>query len=518
MKPLVPYSDALLIDRRVKETYRLSDDMLMEAAAIGMASILESDACLRRSLYSFSLPALAVCGSGNNGGDALAILRRLSFNGMRNLVAIAPRSPGETTARRLTEATLSGVRMLSAEDSRAAEAVKEAGIVLDGATGVGFKGTMRPELARLIDLCYQAIGPVVAIDVPSGIGGLIDTRSDQQRPVKAAVSLSINPLKAELFYQGYRRYAGRILPITGVFPVTAGNNSKLSLLEADDLYSFLPGLDPDSHKGDRGALAMFAGCPESTGAAVLCARGASAAGAGSVTLLVQKEIQAILSGILVSQMVRPATNPGTRRFDAVVAGPGWGIDNENGSKLDELWEAALPLVLDADALRLLATRRRPLRCSPLMLTPHPGEFAALAAIACGADPQDSMAFTEAARVAAMRASFDTATIVVETARHFGAVVILKGSVSWIGDPDGRLAVWDGRDPGLASAGSGDVLAGLAGGFLARGASSWDAAIAAVMTHALAARSAAIQGFYEAGDLIAPAAALARERSLHGNKG
>jgi len=122
----------------------------------------------------------------------------------------------------------------------------------------------------------------------------------------------------------------------------------MSLLDDSDIADALPGLDPDCHKGDRGALGVFAGAPGSTGAAVLCARAASAAGAGSVTLLVRDALAPVLSSILVSQMVRPASDPGTRRFAAVVAGPGWGVDDANARALDGLWEAATPLALDAD--------------------------------------------------------------------------------------------------------------------------------------------------------------------------
>ena len=130
-----------------------------------------------------------------------------------------------------------------------------------------------------------------------------------------------------------------------------------------------------------------------------------------------------------------------------------------------------------------------------------------------ADPADPIALGRAAR----RMRYDTASILTEVAARFGAVVILKGSVTWVGDPDGRLAVWDGREPTLATAGSGDVLAGLAGGFLARGSGAWDAAIAAVLTHGLAGRASAAKGFYEAEALLTEAARLSYRRDIDGNQ-
>ncbi len=197
-----------------------------------------------------------------------------------------------------------------------------------------------------------------------------------------------------------------------------------------------------------------------------------------------------------------------------MAGPGWGTDDANVRTLDELWDAALPLVLDADALRLLAARPKGTRCSPLILTPHPGEFAPLAALASGGNPADQEALEKASR----RIRYDTASILTEVAVRFDAVVILKGSVTWTGHPDGRIAVWDGREPTLATAGSGDVLAGLVGGFLARGSSTWDAAIAAVLTHGIAGKTCAAKGFYEAEALLGEAALLSYRRNAYGNQG
>ena len=512
MRPLVGFSEASRIDTETKARYGLSDDMLMEASAIGMASALESDDELGRAMDASAVPAAAICGAGNNGGDALAALRRLAFSGRTGLVAVVADRMGDCASRRLEEARRAGVTVLAHDDARAASAVAEAGVVLDGASGVGFKGPMRPGLSALVALASRARGPVVAIDVPSGLGASRSADEDPPRPVAAAVTLCVDPLKAELYYPGYRRYAGRVIPITGVFPRSAGFGSRMSLLDEGDLADALPALDPDCHKGDRGALGVFAGSTGSTGAAVLCARAASAAGAGSVTLLVRDALAPILSSIVVSQMVRPVSDPGTRRYAAAVAGPGWGVDDANARALDGLWEAATPLALDADALRLLAASRKGRRCSPLVLTPHPGEFAPLAAAAAGADPEDPQALALALR----RATYDTAAVLVETAERFGAVVALKGSVTWIGDPDGRIAVWDGREPALATAGSGDVLAGLVGGFLARGASAWDAAVAAVVAHGLAGRAAARGGFFDAEALVGEAARISFGRKPDGD--
>jgi len=514
VKPLVSFAEALRLDRVTMDRYGLTDDQLMEAAAIGMVRALEAEDGFRLAMDAAAVPAAAVCGGGNNGGDALAVLRRLALEGRAGLVAVVPAKTGETTARRLAEARKAGVVILEPGDQRARTAIAEAGLVLDGCSGVGYKGPRRPELAALLELVAHAQGPLIAVDVPSGMGPFQNSAADPGLPVRATVTLCVEPLKAELYCQGNRPYAGRIVPIGGVFPRLAGSGSNLALLDEGDLATLLPRIDADCHKGERGALGVFAGAVGSTGAAVLCARAGSAAGAGSVTLIVREAMVPVLAGLVVSQMVRPASDPGSRRYTAVVAGPGWGADAANARTMDELWDAALPLVLDADALRLLAAARKAPRCSPLVITPHPGEFAPLAALAAGAEPDDPAAL-ETAR---QRTRYDTAAVVADTARHFGAIVVLKGSVTWMADPDGRLAVWDGREPTLATAGSGDVLAGLAGGFLARGATAWDAAACAVITHGLAGRAASRNGFYEAEALPGEAARIAYQRNTDGNQG
>lgn len=318
----------------------------------------------------------------------------------------------------------------------------------------------------------------------------------------------LEPHEAELYFPGNRASAGR--GNGGVFPQSQERDAGIRLLEGADLARLLPPLDPDCHKGDRGALGVYAGALGAIGAAVLCCRAGSAAGSGSVTLFIRDELVGIAAGMLVAQMVRPVSDPGGRRLDAVVAGPGWGVDALSRRLLAGLWDADLPLVLDADALTLLAERPVARRGRPLVITPHPGEFVAVAASALGIDADDGPSRDGLRR----RALFDTAAIVRDVAARLDAVVVLKNSVTWIGETGGALAVWDGRNPALATAGSGDVLAGLIGGLVARGIDPFLAAQAGVIMHGLAAR--AVPGFFEAQDLIAPASRLAYQRGADGD--
>lgn len=514
MKPLVGFDEARRLDAWTSETYGLSADSLMESAAKGMADSILADDGMRAALRGASVPAFALCGRGGNGGDALAVLRRLAFAGFEGCAAAVANDISGVTARRLDEARKAGVLVLDPGDERARESATSAGLVLDGISGIGFSGTRRGSFESLAALVAKRSGPVVAIDVPSGIWTPDSFVEPPPDPVRADATLCVLPLKRELFYPSNRRFAGRIIEIGGVFHASAGAASTSGLLEASDLPSLLPQLDPDCHKGDRGSVAVYAGAEGSAGAAVICAKAASAGGAGSVTVLAGRGLVPVLSSMLVSQMVRAADDPGTRRFDVVVVGPGWGVDATNAAALHTLWESDRPLVADADALRLLAANPKARRRAPTVLTPHPGEFAPLLA---STRPELGES-GDGIREARIRASCDAARCAVELAERYGAVVALKGAVTWIASPEGRVAAWDGREATLATAGSGDALAGLVGGYLARGASAWDAAAAAVLTHGLAGRHVGSAGFFEAEALLGPASALSAGKALDGNQG
>lgn len=497
MRPLVRCHESLTLDVEVQKLYALSVDVLMEAAALGMVNALRASPDLASRLDR----VVALCGRGNNGGDALAVLRHLVFAGYDPPVAVVLAGPGLVTARRLDEARRAGVRVVAADDAaEVATAVSGASLMLDGLAGAGYSGPRRPELTALCELVAGADCPVVAIDVPSGTGPS-HPGAESVPPLRATHTLCVTPLKAELYYPGNRPSAGVIIPVEDVFPVRPPRGSTSSpstdLLCAEDLGSLLPDSDPDCHKGGRGAVSVFAGNRGTAGAAVLACRSAAAAGAGSVTLLVREELLPVLGAQLVETMVRPVTDPGTRRFDACLAGPGWGADERNAATLATLYDAAIPLVLDADALHLLAAGTYGTRCSPLVLTPHPGEALSLLVIATGGTVDDP----EALDLARRRLELDTASAALDIAVRWGAVVVLKGAVTWIVTPDGTSRVWDGRNAMLATAGSGDVLAGTIGALLARGLNAVDAATAGVILHGMAGNEAGRHGFFPAGDLV-----------------
>lgn len=445
---------------------------LMENAAAGMQAALEA-----RGLAAGAVTALA--GKGNNGGDALAVLRRLAFgnpgrSGRDLAVILASGEPGGLAGRQFRTVRALGIPVLSWEEDEDAclSLLGRSALVLDGIAGTGLSGSLRPREAALAQAAGSCGAVTAAVDVPSGMG---DGLPPDAPVLRADLTLCVEPLKACLYRPAVRSRAGTIVPIPGVFPGDACSDSPVRLLEPSDLPSLVPALRPDAHKYDRGHCLVFAGAVGTSGAAVLAARGATAGGAGLVTLLVRPELWSAAAPALAGEIVRPLPEDpediDLSRARAAVAGPGWGRDPGNAAVLRRLWDSPLPLVLDADALALLGDLDPPSRNAPLILTPHPGEAESLTGRTAGDILRDPGA------------------VLPDLARRRGAVVVLKSWVTWIVCPDGGTAVYDGMDGSLAVGGSGDVLAGLCGALLARGLPAFDAARAAVLAHGRAGAEA-----------------------------
>ncbi len=513
MKNLVSCEYSRLLERQIQESCHISSDILMENAARGMYSII-------KDRYGGD-SIVALCGGGNNGGDALAVLRHALFDGAQNCVAIVTDPPCEQTMRRIAEARGAGALILEAADERVPAFLEHAKIILDGLTGTGARGALRGQSLYLASLCGTAGAIIAAVDIPSGMfescspGGWSD---DTSLVLKAHRTLTVAPAKAMLYYPAYRSSCGEIMEVRGVFPEGCASKSPIALYDESDLSRLLPVLAADMHKGDRGNLGIYAGSVGSTGAALLAVKAGVASGAGTVTLGVRDELYSLFAGRVSGTMVRPLSLGNSRDYQAMLIGPGLGIDDTSRTLLEQCWNTAIPLVVDADALRMLGTRSARRRNAAgtvvTVLTPHPGELAAIIA---------NCAMIEHSE-AEHRIRFDTYPLCLELARRFDSILVLKTSVSWIVHPDGRAAVYDGRIPALATGGSGDVLAGALAGLLARGMDPFDAATAATIAHGLAGRILEREkGFFDAAELTEPLAlvmyGLKRpQRNYDGNTG
>ncbi len=514
MKGLVACSEAARLDAAVAERAAVPPLLLMEDASLRLWDALSPLAASRGAGHSGGL--VAVCGSGNNGGDALAVLRHARFSGAKRVAAVLAGGLGglgELASIHAASLKALGVPVLEWNgDRRSCEGIlAEAALVIDGISGTGLEGRLREELSSLLD-ALRGGAPIASIDLPSGLS---DSFEDGFPLIPAAWTLSVEPRKACLYFPSARSSCGEILPIVGVFPEDAAIVTRAALLEAKDL-DFLAPLPPETaYKGERGRVAVFAGSVGASGAAVLSSKACLAAGAGIAALFASPELYPIAASMLDAVMVKPEPEPEDgafdgARWDSILVGPGWGKGPSRQKRLRALLGSGLPAVLDADAIslyrELLDSGFSP--SSPVVLTPHPGEFAALT----GIGPELSLA--------------NPAKALAEAAKALKAVIVLKSQVTWIASPDGELAAWDGMESALGTAGSGDVLAGLAAGLLAGKAArsrldhaapspsdAFSSACAAVIAHGLAGRAARLaRGWFEAGAIIEGAAKILGSRA------
>ncbi|MEU6575080.1 NAD(P)H-hydrate dehydratase [Streptomyces sp. NPDC046805] len=435
---------------------RLPDGALMQRAAAGLAT-----ACADLLGRVYGSRVVLLIGSGDNGGDALYAGARLARRGAGvTAVLLAPdrTHPGGLAALRRAGGSV-------AAEGRAEEAVERADLVVDGIVGIGGKGGLRPDAARLADAAERSRAAVVAVDLPSGVEA--DTGEVRGPAVRADFTVTFGAYKPALLIDPAREYAGSVrLVDIGLGPHLPAEPDVEALQHAD-VAALLPEPGAESDKYRRGVAGVAAGSARYPGAAVLAVAGALHGGAGAVRYVgpAGDAVIARFPETLVSD--RGPRKAG--RVQAWVVGPGAGDD---AATVAEVLTADVPVLVDADGLRLADRGAVEARTAPTLMTPHAGEAAAL----LGKDREE----VEAARLACVR----------ELAARYGATVLLKGSTTLVADPDGTaVRVNATGTPWLATAGSGDVLSGLAGALLASGLSARDAGSVAAYLHGLAGRYA-----------------------------
>jgi hydroxyethylthiazole kinase-like uncharacterized protein yjeF len=413
-----------------------------------------------RAIATFSAPApvLVLCGPGNNGGDGYVIARRLTEMGWPvRLAALAP--PTAATAREAAARWSGPVEPLGDETAPAA-------VLVDALFGIGLTRGVGDAATRAVQRLATAARTRVAIDLPSGVA--TDDGALLSKPVTADLCVTFGAPKPAHFLYPAAAHAGRLVVADiGLDPAA----SNLSVVTPPSLA---PG-DPTAHKYQRGHVLVVGGPANATGAARLAAMGARRAGAGYVTLLSPMAALAANAAHLTGIVLREADSPAAiaraldDRADAVVIGPALGTIGGRDKVLAVLGTRK-PVVLDADVFTLFAGDAAALAgaiAGPAVLTPHEGEFVRL----FGELPGSKI---DRARAAAERA---------------GAVVLLKGPDTVVAAPDGRTAINAHTSPALATAGTGDVLAGIIAAMLARGLDPLEAACAATWLHGDAARRA-----------------------------
>ncbi|MDR0760618.1 MAG: NAD(P)H-hydrate dehydratase [Treponema sp.] len=514
MMKLISAETARALDAEAAASWGLDPFALVEAAGRVCARVFTG---AFPAFFSGPKPPViaAVAGSGNNAADAMVMLRSLILEGaalagtslvlINRLPAEGERNPRSEAFRSLAAMGVP-VQVYSPENPDDLSLLVRADILIDGIAGTGLRGPLRDAALALVQAVNSVRNPrpfVLAIDVPSG-------NSDSWEPgmpiLEADATLGIEPMKLALYKPAARRFAGAILPVGGVFPAPLVNRFEgAERLCWGNVRNRLPPVRPDAYKYERGVVEIRAGSPGSAGAARIAARGAQAAGAGIVRLLVDEGLYPILAhdagGVMTAVNGSPADDPRRFKPDAVLLGPGWGT----GEDRKRLLETALkregegtPLILDADAITLA---RGLVFSGRTILTPHPGEFAA---------------FTGLSRKGILA---DPVPALRETARQIRGTILFKGHVLYIAASDGRLGILDGMNPALASGGSGDLLAGFCAALAARmaRAGSFDgytcAAVAAGLLIASASASENARRFFDPPDLADTAASLSGEAWL-----
>lgn len=443
-------SEATSFDRFAIDRLGVPGRTLIENAGRSAALVLER-IFARGSVVVFA-------GSGNNGGDGLALSRALAGWGRPVTVVRASANPPD--ARLLHQWPLptldAGAEGAHAEIERA---TASAGVLVDAVLGTGISGAPRVPQARILELMNRAGRPLLSLDIPSGVDA--DSGAVPGEAARADVTVAFGWPKLGSLLQPGRAHAGRLVAVEIGFPPVPPATFGARVVTPGWARNVLPVRPPDTHKHQVGSLLLLAGAPGMAGAAIMAARAALRAGAGFVRIASCSANRPVLQGavpeaVFVDTADRGALVRATTSSTAVVAGPGLGVAAEAADALAAVLEASgdSPVLLDADALNLVAAKSGPVlgdlgRTRPVLVTPHRGEMRRL--VAAAADLPDL-----------------PHELALDRAAAWSCTVLLKGNPSVVATPGKQLLVGGLGSSDLAAAGMGDVLSGVAGSLMAQG--------------------------------------------------
>ncbi|MFS4439380.1 NAD(P)H-hydrate dehydratase [Paracoccaceae bacterium GXU_MW_L88] len=445
------------------EEMRAAEQAVIDAGTPGYQLMLRAGQAVVDSLAGRPETAMVLCGPGNNGGDGFVIGQLLRARGVKvRLHAVSPETLPPDAAQARDAFLKAKGEILPYENFEPAE------LLIDALFGIGLNRDCDEVLAPVMD---HGCTYVIAVDLPSGL----DTNSGRklgQHALKADLTVTFHAPKPAHFFNDGPRYVGQIKTVDIGIPDRASGAQMITR----------PTVDPakrHGHKFDYGHAVMVSGPWHSGGAIRLAAASALRVGAGLVTIAADEAAAQIHAAHLDAVMVKPCDAPAfaalveDRRVSAIGLGPALGTDENAEAALTVAVESGKPLVLDADALTLLANTPRDLP-QDVIMTPHEGEFARLVP-----------------HLAERLATENRIDLLRDAAAEYGATIVLKGPATVIASPDGRASVYaalyERAVPWLATAGAGDVLTGIITGLLARGFDPFDAAATGVLLHAEAGR-------------------------------
>lgn len=472
------------IDKTAIESLGIPGIILMENAALNISdkatSLLQGKSEARITI---------VAGPGNNGGDAFAVARQLLLKG--HLVSVYSMSDiskldGDalTNARILTNLGMD-ILILSDEESleRFSISCLQSDIVIDGLLGTGLNRDVEGIWEEVIDIINENASLVLSIDIASGVDGL--TGQIRGKSVKADATVTFFLPKIGMVQYPGAQYMGELtVADIGIPYELARDYDTPELLEKEDILSFIPERPQDGHKGTFGKVLAMAGSRGMTGAAYLSAASAYRAGTGIVRLAVPKSCIDTVSTLIPEAVLSPIPDKDGHFFieeetlvkelfkdvNAVLIGPGIKCNEDTHRLLKAVVNhCEKPVVFDADALNIMAKDKSLLENirGEAIITPHPAEMARLADLSTAQVQQDRI------------------SIAKKVADEYGLTVVLKGARTVIASNDGRIFINSTGNDGMATAGSGDVLAGMILSFLGQGLDPCEAACAGVYLHGLA---------------------------------
>jgi len=483
---IVTASQMQELDQRTIHEAGVPGKVLMERAGNGVVVALEE---MEGSLDGRTVAIF--CGKGNNGGDGFVVARLLRRKGCKVHVCLLAKPQdlnGDAKAMYQKYTALGNTaRVLTCpSQEKIQKLLGQSDLVVDALLGTGISSCVKDEYAATIETINASGLLTTAVDIPSGIQ--TDTGTVLGTAIRAKLTVTFGYPKLGLFLGPAIDHVGEIHQVDIGIPneYIEGMTIPTTLITADEIKGILPSRKPSSHKGTYGHAGIIAGSPGKTGAAALAALAALRVGTGLVTIAIPQSVNAHLESKTLETMTLPMPETSEHTFSlaalpllqtfaqthqSVGLGPGLTTHPETMEMVQNLIsEIQCPCVIDADALNALAEKTdilRNCRSTPI-LTPHPGEMARLIG-------NDSAEHINAHRL----------TVAQEFAQHHSCILVLKGARTIVAEPDGQAAICPTGNPGMATAGMGDILTGMIAGLLAQGLPPGLAAKAGVFLHGLA---------------------------------
>ena len=498
LEPILSTRQMVQAEQKTLEQFNLTSFDLQELAGKAVASAAEK---LKLDGGRF----VFIVGPGNNGSDGFVAARLLRKSGRQ--VTVIPLFPddkmGSDTRLQAERARNAGVKIrpaVSEQDLPLIESwMNRSVIIIDAVFGTGLKRPVEGWVAKAFDCINKTDRPILALDIPSGLDS--DSGNTLGTAIQADFTLPIAAYKYGHWMGEGNNYSGKVLTPA---PIQIQRNTieqailkepaqaaKTELLNKTFIQNAFPPRHSEAHKKNAGHLWIYGGSHGFTGAPRLSAMGAMAVGTGLVSIACPKEVYQIIATQSLEVMVHADTHANSEAADTILAGPGWGKDKKE--LLQHLIHTSAPLVLDADALNLIAASSElqsliKARKAITVMTPHPGEAARL----LGINSQDIQA--------------DRIKSAISLCKKFHCWIVLKGRHTLIVSPEKEVVLNPFGSPNLAVAGTGDVLAGMIAGGLTGGKSPETIIAASVGLHALAGEQ---DNWHRAGELESIVARLVK---------